>query len=402
MTAEVQALEIVPGKDPVAINVPIAITTLAGKESKLTPAKASQPQGTRVTFEAPRQVTVGGRTLEFKNWDVNGQRADDPIVKLDLTQKAKLIANYLALEKVSLSVMATTEGHTIPVPIAVAVTVTTPAGQMPAQNTTFESYFDRGLRISVEAPGDVSISARSFAFIRWELSDGSVVTTDKTATLTLAGNTVLIARYQPKPRLRLRVNAMGEGLPTGLTPLSLKVKLTTPAGSESRTTPFEVLLDQGTQLTVEALKEVQVVGKTLIFVKWESDVGVRSDQATLSLRLEKDTILVARYRVPEQPSTGPLTVNVSASGKQVCGSTFSHELAVTWKVSGGKPPVQVGIEIIGPDGETASIPFLPLEGTRKYQLQYPGGGSVKIKVVAKDASNSSASAHSSVQLGKCQ
>jgi hypothetical protein len=355
-----------------------------------------------VTFEAPRQVTVGSRILEFKNWDVNGQRADDPIVKVDLTQKVKLIVNYLALEKVSLSVRATAEGHTIPVPITVPMTVTTPTGKLPMQNTPFESYFDRGVRVSIEAPSDVSVPAGSLAFTRWELNDGSVVTTDQTATPVLAGNTVLIARYQPKPRLRLRVNAVGEGLPTGLTPLPLEIKLATSAGSESRRTPFEAFFAQGAQLTLEVSREVKIAGKTLIFVKWESDGGASSNQTTLSLRLEKEMLLIARYRVPEQPSTGPLIINVSASGKQVCGSSFSHELTVNWKVSGGKPPVQVRIEITGPDGETASIPFLPLEGTRTYQLEYPGGGSVKIKVTAKDASNSSSSAQSSVQLGKCQ
>jgi hypothetical protein len=101
-------------------------------------------------------------------------------------------------------------------------------------------------------------------------------------------------------------------------------------------------------------------------------------------------------------SLQPLNVSSSATARQVCSSNFSHELMVTWKVTGGRPPIQVTIEITGPDGKVETIKDLPLEGERKFQLNYPGGGSVKIKVVAKDASNSSSSAQSSVQLGKCQ
>jgi hypothetical protein len=95
----------------------------------------------------------------------------------------------------------------------------------------------------------------------------------------------------------------------------------------------------------------------------------------------------------------PFSVTTNATAKQACNSDFSHELTVSWKVTGGRPSVT--IEITGPDDKVETITDLPTEDTRTFQLRHPGGGLAKIEVVAKDASNSSSLAQSSVQLGKC-
>lgn len=83
------------------------------------------------------------------------------------------------------------------------------------------------------------------------------------------------------------------------------------------------------------------------------------------------------------------------------GPQFSHSLFVSWRIYGGMPPTQASMEIIDPSGSTQNLSGATPEGTVKFELSYPGGGSVSIKVTAQDASNSSSSAQSSVQLGAC-
>lgn len=97
----------------------------------------------------------------------------------------------------------------------------------------------------------------------------------------------------------------------------------------------------------------------------------------------------------------PGRVTINATAKQTCNSDFSHELRVSWKLTGAQPPASVTIKITGPEDKVETITDPPTEDTRTFQLHHPGGGEAQIAVVAKDASNASASAQSSVQLGKC-
>jgi hypothetical protein len=97
----------------------------------------------------------------------------------------------------------------------------------------------------------------------------------------------------------------------------------------------------------------------------------------------------------------PGGVTINATAKQTCNSDFSHELTVSWKVTGARPPVSVTIQITGPEDKVETITDLPTEDTRTFQLRQPGGGEAQIVVIAKGASNSSSSAQASVQLGPC-
>jgi len=102
------------------------------------------------------------------------------------------------------------------------------------------------------------------------------------------------------------------------------------------------------------------------------------------------------------PPTGPLFIEVSASATQLCRPDYSHKLDVSWKVTGGTPPYDVTIEITGPDGATKIHGVDALEGTRKFDLAYPGGGAVSVDARAKDSSGSSASAMAGVSLSPCK
>ncbi len=192
-------------------------------------------------------------------------------------------------------------------------------------------------------------------------------------------------------------------------------------------TPIAPVADAGPDQTVNAGSTVQLDGSKSrgvgqLIYQWEIVAKLEGSQAAISdlsamkpsfvadlpgeyvvqLLIKDATGAGAVDRAIIEANPARLQVTTTATAKQVCSPNFSHELTVTWKVTGGRPPISVTIEITGPDGKVETIKDLPLEGERKFQLNYPGGGSMKIKVTAKDASNSSSSAQSSVQLGKCQ
>ncbi len=105
---------------------------------------------------------------------------------------------------------------------------------------------------------------------------------------------------------------------------------------------------------------------------------------------------------PTQPEPeGMLSVSVSASATLTCGSEYSHELEVSWKVTGGTPPYDVTIKIIGPDGSEESVGVSELRGERSFRLTFPGGGRVKIEICVQDAEGSSASTSASASLSPC-
>jgi len=119
-----------------------------------------------------------------------------------------------------------------------------------------------------------------------------------------------------------------------------------------------------------------------------------------------DALFEVRRRVGQeirnQQASGGLGIEMAAEAEQTCGSQFSHSLFVSWRVYGGRPPVQISIEITDPSGKTQKLTGATPEGIAKFELSFPGGGSASVLVTAKDAGNSTASGQSSVQLGKCQ
>jgi hypothetical protein len=119
-----------------------------------------------------------------------------------------------------------------------------------------------------------------------------------------------------------------------------------------------------------------------------------------------DALFEVRHRlgrqIRDQQASGPLGVEVDTEASQICGPQFSHGLFVSWRIYGGRPPVQARIEITDPGGNTQHLTGTTPEGMVKFELSFPGGGSASVRVTAQDASNSSSSAQSSVQLGACR
>jgi len=89
-----------------------------------------------------------------------------------------------------------------------------------------------------------------------------------------------------------------------------------------------------------------------------------------------------------QVGAGQPAIQVSASARAVCGAQFSHELEVSWNVTGAVSAVQVVITVTGPNGQTQAFTLPLAQGSIRVPLNYPGGGSVQVQVVAQTASGS--------------
>lgn len=93
-------------------------------------------------------------------------------------------------------------------------------------------------------------------------------------------------------------------------------------------------------------------------------------------------------------------VQVSASASQVCGPYYSHDLQVTWKISGVTSGVSVAITIGLPDGTSQQSSSDKSEGTISLPLEAPGGGSVSVNFQARSG-GATASATASASLTPC-
>jgi hypothetical protein len=94
-------------------------------------------------------------------------------------------------------------------------------------------------------------------------------------------------------------------------------------------------------------------------------------------------------------------VSVSVSVKPICEKEFSHELRISWKVTGFSGSGEVTVTLTMPDGETPTFKPNTGEGTFAAPVNYPQGGRVQLQIKAS-ASGDSASASGSATLGQCR
>lgn len=100
-------------------------------------------------------------------------------------------------------------------------------------------------------------------------------------------------------------------------------------------------------------------------------------------------------------SVEPLSVSVSASGQQVCGTAFSHAVEVSWAIAGGTAPHTGSITITDPSGGTEVVTSIPSEGMRIFELAAPGGGTASVTVDAADSGGALSSATVYVTMQPC-
>ena len=108
--------------------------------------------------------------------------------------------------------------------------------------------------------------------------------------------------------------------------------------------------------------------------------------------------LLVLVPVSGQSSSGALSINISASASEADGMVYSHVLIVSWKVIGGTAPYRLTIKVTGPDGVAEVEAEEVLEGTRRFELAYPDGGTALVTVEAEDGAGSTVSGMTSISL----
>lgn len=207
------------------------------------------------------------------------------------------------------------------------------------------------------------------------------------------------------PGLNVQAIQVGEdGAPP---PVSVRIPVTWPRKSAAQETPFRIAPPPGTEVSLEAPREVVEEGRTLKFMGWAISGDRSEPQPRITLKVEGAMKAVAYYQLSGEPDereeaeTDALRVAVSAAARPECTRGLSHELIVSWEVSKAQQPLSVRSEIIYPDGHLESAELKPLDGSLTFPLLAPKGGKVKIRLIAKDARGSS-SAQTIVAVKPCR
>jgi hypothetical protein len=103
----------------------------------------------------------------------------------------------------------------------------------------------------------------------------------------------------------------------------------------------------------------------------------------------------------ETPSLG-LEI-LRAGVEKVCSDNYSHAVTVYWSASGGTPPLSVGpISVIYPDGKTQTkTGYFPESGSTTLQASLSGGGTITIRIQARDGRGQTRIAERKVELSSC-
>lgn len=81
--------------------------------------------------------------------------------------------------------------------------------------------------------------------------------------------------------------------------------------------------------------------------------------------------------------------------------SLSHEVTVEWGISGGTRPLEVHVQLTDPSGRTHTFDSdTALEGTYKFEVNAPQGGSASVRINVKDAKGASASASGNASLSR--
>jgi len=187
--------------------------------------------------------------------------------------------------------------------------------------------------------------------------------------------------------------------------LNVSVQANTARERGTKETPFELAPFPEMDVTLEAPHEVADRDATLSFVGWVID-GKRTDRRNrITLKLEDVSRIVANYamqRLVARPSAKVMKVSLSADAREVCVAGFSHELMLTWEVTGGQRPLSARADITYPDKTGENSELKQINGSRQIPVNFPGGGYVGIQVIAEDSSKGTASAQSTLSLKPCR
>jgi hypothetical protein len=189
-------------------------------------------------------------------------------------------------------------------------------------------------------------------------------------------------------------------------PPSLPVQITVLLNRERyvRAAPFEFTPGDGSEVVLEAPAEVKTDDAVLRFVGWALPGGRRSSEPRIVLEASEAVNVIANYQevqsIPDKDAK-PLGVNATATARQVCLQNVTHELVLSWEVLDGQRPATVSAEVAYPDRHVEGIGLKPIQGTQPFPINYPAGGTLRVKMIAMDSTGKLAVTESAVPLEPC-
>ena len=204
--------------------------------------------------------------------------------------------------------------------------------------TPFSRVYFSGSNITLTAE---YAATNGYVFSRW-LRNGSPLTTNRTAAISISVNTVLTAEYVPPPVLAVRSANPASGV--NITGVTLDNK-----GQGDGVTAFDRVYFPASNVTLTA-EYVETNGN--VFVQWLQDGTPLTTGRTANISIVVDTTLTAVYRVP--PVVTIASIN-PASGLSVTNVTLDN--------NGQGDGVTVFSRVYYPGSNmTATVPFFAPNG----------------------------------------
>jgi len=212
-------------------------------------------------------------------------------------------------------------------------------------------------------------------------------------------------RQIEKPPITLSVQAVLRDEDGAPSPVSARMPVSMKDQKATRETPFDFPTIAGAEVALEAPAEIEEEEGVLKFTGWAipGKRSVRSNKTTV--KLNEAATATAYYEMEKRkpnPKAKPLHISVSTEVQQICEPGYTHKLKLAWDTIDGQRPVTVRAEITYPDRHIESMEFKPSEGFQPFPINYPQGGEVKVKVIARDFTGQSSSATSTVELQPCR
>ena len=172
-------------------------------------------------------------------------------------------------------------------------------------------------------------------------------------------------------------------------PPSLPAQITVRLNDELyvRAAPFEVAPGDGAEVVLEAPAEIKLEDTVLRFVGWALPGGKGSSERRVVVKASEPVNVVANYQEAQSISdkdAKPLRLTTEATARVVCVQNVTHELILSWELLDGQRPASVHAEVAYPDRHVETIGLKPKQGVQPFPMNYPAGGTVRVKMIATE------------------
>jgi hypothetical protein len=207
----------------------------------------------------------------------------------------------------------------------------------------------------------------------------------------------------PRP-VTLTVSAIQIGEDGAPPPVPVQITVVLEGKRYGRPAPFEIAPGDGAEVVLEAPAEIKTEDSVLAFVGWQLNGGKSSSERKIKLQMSEAVGAVAHYsetRSIPDPEAKALRLTASANVRRLCVQNLTHELVLSWEITEGQRPAEVRAEVHYPDRHVEIVELKPIHGTQSFQLSYPAGGMVAVKMIAADSTDKPVVVDSAVRLEAC-